>query len=684
MSSSAFASDVGLTNCLVRFHLLEQCLPNGPSYPFARTMLNHFSKLHSPLRVVERYPQISDQIQRFREAGWQSISAESLWTLWNESEYFNSAERAKLNTVEDFDEWEEFALFSAHYFLLIAKTKHIPAPSKSRTISAAKVTAPAQVSQHTRSRSEPAVCPPRRYAALYEAEKGVFDFYAGDNGTRRVASTDTFVASQKPSPVRMPERPDATARVHHTITPLSQQFDCLLVGGRDAPTMPLSDCWLRRSGHWRRVEDLPSPLYRHAATSVKDRNGQDGVLVYGGRTSQSELSPAWYLWREQRGWEEVECTSKSIIPRFGANLVSLEARDAGLLLGGMSADGKVLLECYNWHLDTSEVPVRIKIENCLESVKDACLCRFGACLVNSPQGLYLVGGVEPSGLPPSGSEICRLIVSTSTRHEGSRLLGFASLPDWHGGGLDPQPLLVGHSAICDGEGIVVAGGGATCFSFGSFMNSDVWRLSAEGRCERGVWKLARHDVASPEVERSAKRQKLAVLPSNPQSHAHRAHLIPVKKVQVKSHEVFQKKMARGTPCVFESVNMGPCVTKWTTEYLKKAIGGDRQFDVHHAQEDTMLFESKNFVIEKNTFSGFMDAIVLGEKRYLRTISSQDHRKPANFGKDFASLAPDFVLPIEQILPKGRIHSSVLRISGDINMWLHYDVSVPATGGIIFC
>ena len=47
--------------------------------------------------------------------------------------------------------------------------------------------------------------------------------------------------------------------------------------------------------------------------------------------------------------------------------------------------------------------------------------------------------------------------------------------------------------------------------------------------------------------------------------------------------------------------------------------------------------------------------------------------PANFWADFPELANDFELPPQLDLVKQKVHSSVLRISGPVDMWLHYDV-----------
>ena len=148
--------------------------------------------------------------------------------------------------------------------------------------------------------------------------------------------------------------------------------------------------------------------------------------------------------------------------------------------------------------------------------------------------------------------------------------------------------------------------------------------------------------------------------------------IPVPVVELKSLNIVQNRAAQRRPCVFKSLDLGSCTSAWTPEYLKQALGSAKNVDVHHAQEDVMRFEAKNFVIKKETFPDFIDAVANGEKRYLRALHINDQRKPANFFEDFESIANDFHLPDQLKLAKESMHSSVLRISGPVNMWLHYD------------
>jgi tRNA wybutosine-synthesizing protein 4 len=89
----------------------------------------------------------------------------------------------------------------------------------------------------------------------------------------------------------------------------------------------------------------------------------------------------------------------------------------------------------------------------------------------------------------------------------------------------------------------------------------------------------------------------------------------------------------------------------------------------------MDFNSKNFRYVTESFSTFMGKATKGEALYLRALSEEKPTEaPANLTHDFPTLADDFRLPEELSLIEDRMFSSVLRISGRANMWLHYDVS----------
>ena len=88
----------------------------------------------------------------------------------------------------------------------------------------------------------------------------------------------------------------------------------------------------------------------------------------------------------------------------------------------------------------------------------------------------------------------------------------------------------------------------------------------------------------------------------------------------------------------------------------------------------MDFQQKNFKYVQKPFKKFVDEIRSGSKQYLRSLASSNASKePANFWTDFPTLKADFVIPSDLQTVQKNMHSSVLRISGPVIMWLHYDV-----------
>lgn len=89
----------------------------------------------------------------------------------------------------------------------------------------------------------------------------------------------------------------------------------------------------------------------------------------------------------------------------------------------------------------------------------------------------------------------------------------------------------------------------------------------------------------------------------------------------------------------------------------------------------MDFNSKNFRYVKLGFSEMMGRIGRGDRLYLRSLSTANpSEEPAQLSQDFPQLAKDFKLADTLNLDTKNIFSSILRVSGKVNMWLHYDVS----------
>lgn len=96
--------------------------------------------------------------------------------------------------------------------------------------------------------------------------------------------------------------------------------------------------------------------------------------------------------------------------------------------------------------------------------------------------------------------------------------------------------------------------------------------------------------------------------------------------------------------------------------------------VHKSTTAKMDFNAKNFQYVKLGFADFIEEASNGGKLYLRALSGRSPTEsPANLNIDFPTIAGDFLLPAQLEVVHSSLFSSVLRISGPVNMWLHYDV-----------
>lgn len=303
----------------------------------------------------------------------------------------------RLDDVEPFDEWEEFALFGCHYTLLEAANR-VPTTSQlQNSLSPAmRVMPAAEISFPVEDHSIPDVIPTdsirnikrcspgkgnpeptplngkiiyteypktggvRRFAAPLSVKgpKGRPDLignFAGMGLNTRLRSIDVFTVSpqeglfhQRPIEIVPP------SRMCHTLTEIGDAGS-LLVGGRTSPDNALADCWLysKLSNTWERVDDIPIPRYRHSAVAV----GNGYVLVTAGKKDSKTVLSDTLLWNRQTGW--IQCSHHTSYPLangepqvFGAVMVSnfaiRSSSREGFLIGGLSADGCISTDVWSW------------------------------------------------------------------------------------------------------------------------------------------------------------------------------------------------------------------------------------------------------------------------------------------------------------------------------------------------
>ncbi|KAK4100966.1 LCM-domain-containing protein [Parathielavia hyrcaniae] len=663
------------------FVLLEQILPDGEGHPFASTMLRHFEKLNTQLKSVRTYPTVTAQHARFSSRGWASVQVWTLWQAWADEIFLSAAERRALDEIEEFDEWLEFALFASHYCVVHARAGStctpLPAPSLPSDVSI-----------------------PIQPAALH------FDECSGTRGQRRFAAAVPFLDGTKPSVLNVlglgtksrlqscdvfslggPDGVESltfgdggpTTRMCHSLTDLGNNA-VLLAGGRSSPSRPLGDCWVLDKGLnvWKQTHDHPVPLYRHAVSAL----GDSGLALLVGGRGEDEALDGCLVYRPETGWLNCEIIGHRPAAVYGA-AISCEdsprgsATFRGLYIGGIH-NGLISDQALAWEADISN-PMKPTIEFTLLKLAENgdidtsrwLLARFGATCLQHGDEFLILGGVASDHLLSHRDEVLLCSVSDNELTITRRLFGQGT----ERGSMN-RPLFVGHSAVPMPDGsVVVVGGGATCFSMGTFWNKGVYtfRPQARGTQAAGIaasfhrWVHARTIDILPAIPSPA-------VPSEHPVAGKLASITDIPRVKLETAADFLEIVRKGRPVVLEGLDLGGCVSAWTLDYLVDRIGADRKVVIHDAATKAMDFTSRNFRYVTTGFGDFAGRVKQGDRLYLRALSHEKpSEKPAVLADDFPALASDFVLPAQLSLVTENLFSSVLRVSGPVNMWLHYDV-----------
>ena len=192
---------------------------------------------------------------------------------------------------------------------------------------------------------------------------------------------------------------------------------------------------------------------------------------------------------------------------------------------------------------------------------------FSAQTVAQGQSVYVCGGV--GGHPDRLGQSISRINFTKEKYDVEMV---DIMQNGLKSGAASLPFLVGASILSTENQLVILGGGATCFSMGTFWETRVFRIvtciEEEGSLD-GTANLSLGIHGSAKVVGA--NQPNAAL--NGTGSIKEPMLIP--RLIVGSAVDFEELVVKRQPVVIEKLNMGDCLQKWTSEQLISSIGNDR-------------------------------------------------------------------------------------------------------------
>ncbi|KAM0739929.1 hypothetical protein ACQRIT_005113 [Beauveria bassiana] len=358
---------------------------------------------------------------------------------------------------------------------------------------------------------------------------------------------------------------------------------------------------------------------------------------------------------------------------------SSDGKPTGLLCGGIETSGLLAQKKYQWTLDIASEHPTITFAIMSQNFTPE-LSIFGASCVEIQGNTLICGGIGADQAINGQAMYC--LTSSESKVDLTRI---TQRPD----DAATKPFMIGTSVLYTDDHIVIAGGGATCFSMGTFWETNVYQAQVPTILNSGRVVADRRSMSTEIKLMSSQRVTSSTSAHRGGSELGRpdakARISTIARVSLSSETDFEDIILRGQPVVIENLQLGDCLKRWTVEYMTKRVGSGKKVVVHECQphDCTMNFTTKNFRYVTEDFGTILARASNGERLYLRSLSNEKPaEQPAKLEDDFPDLAADFVLPRQLDYVKKKLFSSVLRVSGKINMWLHYDVMANVYAQII--
>ncbi|XP_008572238.1 PREDICTED: tRNA wybutosine-synthesizing protein 4 [Galeopterus variegatus] len=452
-----------------------------PLDAFGQFMLQHFRQLNSPLHGLDRFPDVEAQRRRFLQAGWTACSAMDMNEFYRC--FLPAEERRRMENLEPFDEFEEWHLKCAHYFILAA--------SRGDILSQTLVFPPTETFPRVDPASPSGVFPAcvvssdsqspnlKRYGHDSVLLSPGIILSAGGFGEQegRHCRVSKFHLLSRYRDFEWKGSQICSwgtgaqwdGRLYHTMTRLSD-IQVLVLGGRLSPVSPALDVLQL---HFRKskdntIEDLNVKVikvgpkedstlscWRHSTTEVSYQN-QKYLFVYGGRSvSEPVLSDWHFLHVGTMAWVRVPVEGEAPEARHSHSACSWQG--GALIAGGLGASEEPLssvlflrpISCgFLWESINVQPPITPRYSHTSHVVNGQ---------------LLLVGGVWIHSSSVPGVTVINLTTGLSSEYQIDTTCV-------------PWPLMLhNHTSILlpEEQQLLLLGGGGNCFSFGTYFNPHI-------------------------------------------------------------------------------------------------------------------------------------------------------------------------------------------------------------------
>ncbi|KAM6202491.1 tRNA wybutosine-synthesizing protein 4 [Rhynchocyon petersi] len=449
-----------------------------PSDAFGQFMQQHFRQLNSPLHGLDSFPDVEAQRRRFLQAGWTACTAMDMNEFYRR--FLPAEERRRIENLEPFDEFEEWHLKCAHYFILAASKgdtlSHIPVFPATEVFPWVDLASPAGVLPVSVVSSGSQGSHLKRYGHASAHLRPDIILSAGGFGEQdwqhcRVSKFHLLLRhcdfEWKGTQICGRETGAKwDGRLYHTMTRLSDT-QILVLGGRLSPVTPalgiLQLCFCKGEGNGlgdlkvtvTKVgpeEDSTLLRWRHSTTEVSYQN-EKYLFVYGGRSVMEPVLSDWhFLHVGTLTWVRIPVEGDAPEGRHSHSACSWQG--GALFAGGLGASEEPLssvlflkpISCgFLWESVDIHPPITPRYSHTAHVLDGK---------------LLLVGGVWIHSSSVPGVTVIDLTTRLSCEYQIDTTCV-------------PWPLMLhNHTSIllAEEQQLLILGGGGNCFSFGTYFN----------------------------------------------------------------------------------------------------------------------------------------------------------------------------------------------------------------------